>query len=159
MPVAGVGVCQMVERAMIRALTKGPPPRIAVDMPEEPKRAHAVKNTKRWCRGKVGAEHVEQWRPGDGYSRPKLGCSRCGKLLDWNWDGDLLLKRIEARIAASGPDDRAMLASALMDMVKWLATTSLYVFTDPRGRYPEPIARGPLLLKVYAALQPTRGAR
>ncbi len=42
------------------------------------------KDTKRWCRGKVGLAHVSHWRPTrPGSENQVLACLTCGKQLDW----------------------------------------------------------------------------
>ena len=42
------------------------------------------KNTKRWCRGKLGVPHRAHWRSsGSGVDSQLLACDACGKHLDW----------------------------------------------------------------------------
>jgi hypothetical protein len=42
------------------------------------------RNTKRWCRGKVGIEHKPECQTDKGICRHKiLVCTECGKHLDW----------------------------------------------------------------------------
>ena len=53
--------------------------------PSEPKRAPAKKNTKRWCRGKVGVEHKPAWHP-EPYAFLEFmvfACTVCGRHLAW----------------------------------------------------------------------------
>jgi hypothetical protein len=57
--------------------------------PAEPRKSPGRKDTKRWCRGKVGAEHSREWIcdarfPLTGeWSWWILACARCGRHLDF----------------------------------------------------------------------------
>jgi len=51
--------------------------------PEETGRHQSKKNTKKWCRGKIGKEHTGEWRD-KGYCHI-LTCTKCGKHLDYKW--------------------------------------------------------------------------
>lgn len=52
--------------------------------PAQPRRGHAHKNTKRWCRGKVGVEHLTAWIPDKRFgSWWNLECVSCHRLLAW----------------------------------------------------------------------------
>lgn len=145
---------------MIRAITKrmksSEPTQ--VPMPEEPRKAHAVKDTKRWCRGRVGTEHVEQWRVDTSVFRAgvSLVCETCGKQLAWDWGGGtkLLLKRVEARLLTSTPEDHAATSTALLGLVRWIGTTHLYteVYRPGRSHHEMQVDRDALLLKVLQAL-------
>jgi hypothetical protein len=47
-------------------------------------KAHRRKDTKRWCRGKVGVPHRAQWQPmGGSWNHYLLLCEACGRHLDW----------------------------------------------------------------------------
>jgi hypothetical protein len=49
-----------------------------------PRRRHSRKDTKRWCRGKIGVPHHLAWQPTrPGSDSYELTCSACGKKLDW----------------------------------------------------------------------------
>lgn len=60
---------------------------VADDLPSGPAPVRAKKNTRRWCRGKAGVEHVTAWRKwpeGDYDSRWQhyvQYCTVCGKHL------------------------------------------------------------------------------
>jgi hypothetical protein len=64
------------------------------DVPAEPKR-QSKKNTKRWCRGKVGREHRMEWihdkKHDWGQARPPESgwwtyrCAECLKHFDYCW--------------------------------------------------------------------------
>lgn len=63
------------------------------------------KNTKKWCKGKVGVEHKTKWVKGSelkntnnrlkdilirkpSVNRFVLICEVCGKELDWDWNNE-----------------------------------------------------------------------
>lgn len=84
----------MTARATTRRTWEGGRKRIP-DAPAEPKRS-ARKDTKRWCRGKVGVEHVYVWtddarfdyfdeRDNRGGLPRVLSCTACGRQKDWCW--------------------------------------------------------------------------
>ena len=53
------------------------------DIPEEPRRS-SKKDTKRWCRGKVGEEHRYEWKEDvGGGSWMILSCVECGRKKDY----------------------------------------------------------------------------
>jgi len=66
------------------------------ELPEEPRHA-TRKDTKRWCRGRVGVEHQYAWQRSrkHDYGRvppPEPGwyieaCSLCGRQRNWCWSG------------------------------------------------------------------------
>lgn len=68
--------------------------RHAKEAPEIEKPKSATKNTKRWCLGKVGREHVMKWEPfrrlgfaiRDKYKSYVHKCQKCGKELDRWYD-------------------------------------------------------------------------
>lgn len=53
--------------------------------PEVPKGSRSKKNTKKWCKGKVGVEHTPVGKWGAGWHNYMciLACTRCGKHLDY----------------------------------------------------------------------------
>ncbi len=67
-------------------------------LPEEPKPSHSKKDTKHWCKGKVGREHKLEWidAPNQHYSewmrqhdieRYKIRtCTVCGKQFEYCWN-------------------------------------------------------------------------
>ena len=79
-------------------------------IPDVPKPSPGKKDTKRWCKGKVGREHtpeitlrhnlkcypMPEWAKGLRFYRSKLSwwchheriCTTCGKVLDWSIEPD-----------------------------------------------------------------------
>lgn len=57
--------------------------------------ASTKKNTKKWCKGKVGREHKPQCRSDPRYpaSWRHLVCTECGKQLDWYYPSTFERKR------------------------------------------------------------------
>jgi hypothetical protein len=52
--------------------------------PSEPRRSPARKNTKRWCRGKVGLKHQPEWKSDVHLPAFRiLACTICGRHLDY----------------------------------------------------------------------------
>lgn len=51
--------------------------------PNEPRTAAGRKDTKRWCRGKVGVKHSPEWRPDHIAQFTVYACTTCGRHLDW----------------------------------------------------------------------------
>jgi hypothetical protein len=60
-------------------------------IPDIRKPGGSGRNTKRWCKGKIGIEHKPECREHNGIAKRKvLACSVCGKHLDYwfpYWDG------------------------------------------------------------------------
>ncbi len=50
--------------------------------PERPRKANK-KDTRRWCRGKLGLEHRYHWQPKSGSHWFEEVCSGCGKQRRW----------------------------------------------------------------------------
>jgi hypothetical protein len=47
--------------------------------------ASTKKDTKKWCRGKVGRKHKPECRDGQLQGWKNLVCTECGKHLDYYW--------------------------------------------------------------------------
>ena len=60
--------------------------------PTEPRRAPARKNTKRWCRGRVGVTHLPEWRADHLPNFMVYACTTCGRHLDWCSRSQLVCK-------------------------------------------------------------------
>lgn len=81
----------MTARVTTRRAWSGGRKRIP-DPPEEPRRS-SRKDTKRWCRGKVGVEHAYEWADdkrfdydGTREGLPRtLACTACGRQKDLCW--------------------------------------------------------------------------
>jgi hypothetical protein len=61
-------------------------PARSLDRVESPKsgRRRSRKDTRRWCRGKLGVLHLAEWRPiRPGFDSYELICTACGRKLDW----------------------------------------------------------------------------
>lgn len=54
-------------------------------IPETPRPHAGKKDTRRWCKGKVGVEHQKEWKPDNKYpfkeASPRMDyrCTSCGK--------------------------------------------------------------------------------
>lgn len=59
------------------------------DEPEVPRHKGAKKNTKKWCKGKEGVEHIPvgktKWY-GDRFGYSYNECEKCGKRLSYEWN-------------------------------------------------------------------------
>ena len=66
-------------------ISENNPMTVGVDLPDRTLTIRRRrKNTRRWCRGKVGVPHQTSWRPVPSHSDSReLVCSVCGKKLDW----------------------------------------------------------------------------
>jgi hypothetical protein len=52
---------------------------------DAPRPKPGSKNTKKWCKGKVGREHKPECRDGHIQGWKNLVCTECGKHLDYYW--------------------------------------------------------------------------
>jgi hypothetical protein len=53
-----------------------------IDRPEEPRQPYGKKDTRRWCRGRVGVEHKKAWFHGR-WNWNELRCTVCRRRFDW----------------------------------------------------------------------------
>lgn len=59
------------------------------DGPEVPRHKGTKKNTKKWCKGKEGVEHVPMGKTkwyGDRFGYSYNECEKCGKRLSYEWN-------------------------------------------------------------------------
>jgi hypothetical protein len=67
-----------------------------------PSRRRSKKNTRRWCRGKVGVLHRTEWLPTHlGSDSYELICSVCGKKIDWCFHASWWRRRNPCRCGTS----------------------------------------------------------
>ena len=63
-----------------------------VKLPEKQRNLPANKNTKKWCKGKIGTEHFCKIFPGKYAKIQTLNCINCGKCIDNFYSFDALGK-------------------------------------------------------------------
>lgn len=68
--------------------------RRSTDVPAEPRRAPGRKDTRRWCGGKIGREHVKAWRRGSLPGWSDLACEACGKRFAYCYAGSPLAQSL-----------------------------------------------------------------